>query len=105
MLIKEIRSGCGPGVGGCAGHRGPRGESLRKVIAEYRDICLGAGMDGHLTKPIEQNKLRELDCKVACDLRYGASPRGAGEKTAAHRMIAATALPCDAPLPTHSQAG
>ena len=30
------------------------------VTAEYRDICLGAGMDGYLTKPIEQDKLRDL---------------------------------------------
>jgi signal transduction histidine kinase/CheY-like chemotaxis protein/streptogramin lyase len=27
---------------------------------EYRDICLSAGMDGYLTKPLEQQKLRDL---------------------------------------------
>jgi signal transduction histidine kinase/CheY-like chemotaxis protein len=27
---------------------------------EYRDICLSAGMNGHLTKPIDREKLREL---------------------------------------------
>ena len=27
---------------------------------EYRDICLAAGMDGYLTKPLESGKLREL---------------------------------------------
>jgi CheY-like chemotaxis protein len=30
------------------------------VTTEYRDICLSAGMDGYLTKPIEQDKLRDL---------------------------------------------
>jgi CheY-like chemotaxis protein len=27
---------------------------------EYRDICLNAGMDGRLTKPLESDKLRDL---------------------------------------------
>ena len=30
------------------------------ATTEYRGICLGAGMDGYLTKPLEPEKLREL---------------------------------------------
>jgi len=30
------------------------------ATTEYRDICLGAGMNGYLTKPLEQEKLRDL---------------------------------------------
>src|ERR1039458_3735631 len=30
------------------------------AATEYRDICLGAGMDGYLTKPLELEKLRDL---------------------------------------------
>src|ERR1022692_1237375 len=30
------------------------------VSAEYREICVGAGMDGYLTKPLELAKLQEL---------------------------------------------
>ena len=30
------------------------------ATTEYRDICLGAGMDGYLTKPLDQEKLRDL---------------------------------------------
>jgi CheY-like chemotaxis protein len=30
------------------------------ATTEYRDMCLGAGMDGYLTKPLDQEKLREL---------------------------------------------
>jgi CheY-like chemotaxis protein len=30
------------------------------ATTEYRDICLGAGMDGYLTKPLEPKKLRAL---------------------------------------------
>ena len=30
------------------------------AATEYRDICLGAGMDGCLTKPIEPGKLQDL---------------------------------------------
>ena len=30
------------------------------ATTEYRDICLAAGMDGYLTKPLESEKLRKL---------------------------------------------
>ena len=30
------------------------------ATTEYRDICLGAGMDGYLAKPLEPGKLRDL---------------------------------------------
>jgi CheY-like chemotaxis protein len=30
------------------------------ATTEYRDICLGAGMDGYLTKPLAPQKLRDL---------------------------------------------
>jgi len=30
------------------------------ATTEYRDICLGAGMDGYLTKPFDRQKLEEL---------------------------------------------
>jgi signal transduction histidine kinase/ActR/RegA family two-component response regulator/streptogramin lyase len=35
------------------------------ATTEYRDICLGAGMDGYLTKPLERDKLRELIAELA----------------------------------------
>ena len=35
------------------------------VTGEYRDICLSAGMDGYLTKPIEQDKLRDLIAELS----------------------------------------
>jgi len=28
------------------------------ATAEYRDICLSAGMDGYMTKPLDPEKLR-----------------------------------------------
>ena len=31
----------------------------------YRDICLGAGMDGYLTKPLEPEKLRDLIAELS----------------------------------------
>jgi CheY-like chemotaxis protein len=30
------------------------------ATTEYRDLCLGAGMNGYLTKPLEPSKLRDL---------------------------------------------
>jgi CheY-like chemotaxis protein len=30
------------------------------ATTEYRDICLGAGMNGYLTKPLDPEKLRDL---------------------------------------------
>jgi signal transduction histidine kinase/ActR/RegA family two-component response regulator len=35
------------------------------ATTEYRDICLGAGMDGYLTKPLEQDKLRDLIAELS----------------------------------------
>jgi CheY-like chemotaxis protein len=31
----------------------------------YRDLCLGAGMNGYLTKPLELEKLRDLIAELA----------------------------------------
>jgi CheY-like chemotaxis protein len=30
------------------------------ATTEYRDVCLSAGMNGYLTKPLERDKLRDL---------------------------------------------
>jgi CheY-like chemotaxis protein len=30
------------------------------ATTEYRDLCLSAGMNGYLTKPLEPEKLRDL---------------------------------------------
>ena len=35
------------------------------ATTEYRDICLAAGMDGFLTKPLEQEKLRSLIAELS----------------------------------------
>jgi CheY-like chemotaxis protein len=35
------------------------------AAAEYRDICLGAGMDGCLTKPLEAETLRGLVAELS----------------------------------------
>ncbi len=49
------------------------------ATTEYRDICLGAGMDGYLTKPLELEKLRDLIAKLSGDSR---SLRTQGDMTA-----------------------
>jgi CheY-like chemotaxis protein len=41
------------------------------ATAEFRDICLDAGMDGYLTKPLEPGKLRAL----IAELSTGSSAR------------------------------
>ena len=50
---REIRSRlaahCQPFIFGLTAH----------ATTEYRDICVSAGMDGYLTKPLEREKLRE----------------------------------------------
>ena len=35
------------------------------ATTEYRDICLGAGMNGYLTKPLEPEKLRDLIAELS----------------------------------------
>jgi nitrogen-specific signal transduction histidine kinase/AmiR/NasT family two-component response regulator len=35
------------------------------ATTEYRDICLGAGMDGYLTKPLEPGKLQDLIAELS----------------------------------------
>jgi CheY-like chemotaxis protein len=35
------------------------------ATTEYRDICLGAGMNGYLTKPLEMEKLRNLIAELS----------------------------------------
>jgi signal transduction histidine kinase/ActR/RegA family two-component response regulator len=35
------------------------------ATTEYRDICLGAGMNGYLTKPLEPQKLRDLIAELS----------------------------------------
>ena len=59
-----------PGVDGLAATREIRGLPLARqpvivgltahATTEYREICLRAGMDGYLTKPLERDKLRRL---------------------------------------------
>ena len=34
------------------------------ATTEYRDICVAAGMDGYLTKPLDPQKLRDLVAKM-----------------------------------------
>ena len=35
------------------------------ATTEYRDLCLGAGMDGYLTKPLDPGKLQELIAELS----------------------------------------
>ena len=35
------------------------------ATTEYRDICLGAGMDGYLTKPLDREKLQNLVAELS----------------------------------------
>jgi CheY-like chemotaxis protein len=35
------------------------------ATTEYRDICLAAGMNGYLTKPLDQEKLRDLIAELS----------------------------------------
>jgi CheY-like chemotaxis protein len=35
------------------------------AMTEYRDICVGAGMDGYLTKPLDPQKLRDLVAELS----------------------------------------
>ncbi len=35
------------------------------ATTEYRDICLSAGMNGYLTKPLERDKLRDLIAELS----------------------------------------
>jgi two-component system sensor histidine kinase BarA len=42
------------------------------ATAEYRDVCLNAGMNGHLTKPIEREKLRKLIADLSTRNKGGA---------------------------------
>jgi CheY-like chemotaxis protein len=35
------------------------------ATTEYRDLCLGSGMNGYLTKPLEPAKLRDLVTAVS----------------------------------------
>jgi len=49
-IRRRLPSGRQPVIFGLTAH----------ATTEYRDICLGAGMNGYLTKPLEPRKLREL---------------------------------------------
>ena len=45
------------------------------ATTEYRDICLGAGMNGYLTKPLDPEKLRDLiEDQGRLSLGYNLSP-------------------------------
>jgi len=35
------------------------------ATTEYRDICLNAGMNGYLTKPLDREKLRDLIAELS----------------------------------------
>jgi signal transduction histidine kinase/CheY-like chemotaxis protein len=54
------------------------------ATTEYRDICLGAGMNGYLTKPLEQEKLRDLIAKLSTQaVSHGTSLHAPREKVVA----------------------
>ena len=59
MATREIRSRLSldrqPVIFGLTAH----------ATTEYRDICLGAGMNGYLTKPLDPRKLRDLIAELA----------------------------------------
>jgi CheY-like chemotaxis protein len=40
------------------------------ATTEYREICLGAGMNGYLTKPLEPEKLRDLIAELSTSNCY-----------------------------------
>ena len=68
-----------PAIFGLTGH----------AATEYREICLGAGMDGHFTKPLEAAKLQNLVAELSAQsmTRNLTTPecRGAAEDSD-HRM-------------------
>jgi signal transduction histidine kinase/ActR/RegA family two-component response regulator len=60
------------------------------ATTEYRDICLNAGMDGYLTKPLETERLRQLIAELGAkrlsrDLAAGAS--GTADSGAKRRTV------------------
>ena len=48
------------------------------ATTEYRDICLGAGMNGYLTKPLEPEKLRDLIESLSTRFLSGVWKEGLG---------------------------
>jgi len=56
------------------------------ATTEYRDICLAAGMDGYLTKPLEQEKLRNLIAEMSA-------------QTSSRNLAASVTAGQDSPLP------
>ena len=51
------------------------------ATTEYHDICLAAGMDGYLTKPLDPQKLRDLVAELSAR-SFGQSLLAAGENQA-----------------------
>jgi two-component system sensor histidine kinase/response regulator len=62
---REIRSrvpvNCQPVIFGLTAH----------ATTEYRDLCLAAGMDGYLTKPLDPRRLRDLVAELSTDTDHG----------------------------------
>ncbi|MGO9257563.1 MAG: ATP-binding protein [Bryobacteraceae bacterium] len=68
-IRRRLPPGRQPAIFGLTAHATP----------EYRDICLNAGMDGRLTKPLESDRLREL----ITELSAHSQPRNLSSRVAA----------------------
>jgi CheY-like chemotaxis protein len=42
------------------------------ATTEYRDLCLAAGMDGYLTKPLDPLRLQDLVAELSTEARMTA---------------------------------
>ncbi len=70
-IRKRIPPDCQPVIFGLTAH----------ATTEYHDICLAAGMDGYLTKPLDPQKLRDLVAELSMQ-SFARSLRAAGENNA-----------------------
>jgi CheY-like chemotaxis protein len=53
------------------------------ATTEYREICVNAGMNGYLTKPLEREKLRELIEELSSHAQFRNLTLGIGGEDAA----------------------